>query len=167
MGYDTRERDMPHSILDARPAGGCSETVAATGEDPVYVTIRSVAAHIVPGGSARETSEPLPYWLVNVPPSEWPAECPEYLRDLPAKSIRILSTPDAMYERQSWETLKEIISECTLRVVTLTLRGTVFSTFWNEPCDCAPSNDTEIRPVRLDLPQERIESTFCSASRAI
>lgn len=55
-------------------------------------------------------TESLPYWLVNVPPGERPTTCPEFLRDLSQKNIRILSTPDAAYERQNWETVKEIIS---------------------------------------------------------
>lgn len=54
--------------------------------------------------------ESLPYWLVNVPRSQWPVECPSFLRDLPLKSIETLSTPDELYERQSWETVKDIIS---------------------------------------------------------
>lgn len=53
--------------------------------------------------------ESLPYWLVNVPRSQWPVECPSFLRDLPLKSIETLSTPDELYERQSWETVKDII----------------------------------------------------------
>jgi hypothetical protein len=59
----------------------------------------------------RNLTENLPYWLVNVPPSQWPAECPAFLRDLPAKSVAILSTPDAEYKRQDWETVKEIVSK--------------------------------------------------------
>ncbi|KAF7616418.1 hypothetical protein AFLA_000077, partial [Aspergillus flavus NRRL3357] len=57
----------------------------------------------------RNLEEKLPYWLVNVPPSQWPAECPAFLRDLPAKSIAILSTSDAEYKRQDWETVREIV----------------------------------------------------------
>lgn len=53
----------------------------------------------------------LPYWLVNVPRSQWPDECPEFLRELPAKSVRILSTPDTQFQRQDWETVKQIVSE--------------------------------------------------------
>ncbi|OJJ46969.1 hypothetical protein ASPZODRAFT_25055 [Penicilliopsis zonata CBS 506.65] len=51
----------------------------------------------------------LPFWLVNVPRSEWPEECPGFLRDLPLKSIRCLSTPDELYQRQGWETVTEIV----------------------------------------------------------
>lgn len=56
------------------------------------------------------TSETLSYWLVNVPRSQWPSECPSFLRDQPAKNIQILSTPDELYKRQDWELVKEIIS---------------------------------------------------------
>lgn len=63
-----------------------------------------------PSHTAHTETESLPYWLVNVPPGERPTTCPEYLRDLSQKNIRILSTPDAAFKRQSWETVKEIIS---------------------------------------------------------
>ena len=57
------------------------------------------------------SAESLPYWLVNVPRAEWPAECPDFLRDLPAKSILCLSTPDELYQRQKWDFVKESIGE--------------------------------------------------------
>jgi hypothetical protein len=53
-------------------------------------------------------SEPLPYWLVNLPRSQWTAECPSFLRDQSAKNIKSLSTPDHLYTRQTWEEVKEI-----------------------------------------------------------
>ncbi|EAW11381.1 GIG1 family protein [Aspergillus clavatus NRRL 1] len=59
------------------------------------------------GGS--NLANTLPYWLVNVPRTQWPADCPAFLQDLPAKSIAILSTPDEQYKRQDWETVKEIV----------------------------------------------------------
>ncbi|KAJ5514519.1 hypothetical protein N7463_004071 [Penicillium fimorum] len=55
-------------------------------------------------------SENLPYWLVNLPRSQWTAECPSFLRDQTPKNIRCLSTPDHLYTRQNWEQVKEIIS---------------------------------------------------------
>ncbi|QSS56541.1 hypothetical protein I7I53_04785 [Histoplasma capsulatum var. duboisii H88] len=58
---------------------------------------------------AAAPAEPLPYWLVNVPRSQWPSECPEYLRNLPQKSIKSLSTPDAQFKPQSWDLVKEIV----------------------------------------------------------
>ncbi|GKZ35927.1 hypothetical protein AbraIFM66950_006762 [Aspergillus brasiliensis] len=51
----------------------------------------------------------LPYWLVNVPRSQWTAECPSYLRDTSQKNIEVLSTPDEQYRRQGWELVKEIV----------------------------------------------------------
>lgn len=55
-------------------------------------------------------SEPLPYWLVNLPRSRWTAECPSFLRDQSLKNIRCLSTPDHLYTRQDWEQVKDITS---------------------------------------------------------
>lgn len=56
------------------------------------------------------TSETLPYWLVNVPRSQWTAECPAFLRDQPPKNVHCLATPDSHYKRQTWEQVQEIIS---------------------------------------------------------
>ncbi|KAI1911376.1 hypothetical protein LOZ61_003899 [Ophidiomyces ophidiicola] len=52
---------------------------------------------------------PLPYWLVNVPREEWPSECPEFLRDLPEKSIRVLATPDSEYVRLDWPAVRHFV----------------------------------------------------------
>ncbi|KAF7594811.1 hypothetical protein BBP40_008314 [Aspergillus hancockii] len=51
----------------------------------------------------------LPYWLVNVPYDRWPAECPDFLRDICEKNKQILATPDQQYERQGWELVKELV----------------------------------------------------------
>ncbi|KAJ5163189.1 Protein of unknown function DUF3605 [Penicillium coprophilum] len=56
------------------------------------------------------SSESLPYWLVNLPRSQWTAECPSYLRDQTPKNIRCLATPDYLYTRQNWDQVKEITS---------------------------------------------------------
>lgn len=68
-----------------------------------------------PGQNAHllldNNQEPLPYWLVNVPRSQWPAECPDFLRNLPPKNISILSSSDDTYERQNWDMAKEFVSE--------------------------------------------------------
>ncbi|PVH98817.1 hypothetical protein DM02DRAFT_595362 [Periconia macrospinosa] len=53
--------------------------------------------------------EPLPFWLVNVPRDQWPAECPEYLRDLSEKDRRIIGTPDEEYRLLTWDEVKELI----------------------------------------------------------
>ena len=92
---------MPHST----PAA----TSTAVDEKPV---VSDENAHIVLDN--KPTPESLPYWLVNVPPCEWAAECPDFLRNLPQKNIRILSTPDELYEAPNWDTVKEIVSELGL-----------------------------------------------------
>lgn len=69
------------------------------------------ADHITTITGNGSASESLPYWLVNVPRSEWPAECPEFLRDLVPKSIKCLSTPDEAYKRQDWELVKQIVGQ--------------------------------------------------------
>ncbi|KAK4449225.1 hypothetical protein QBC34DRAFT_93825 [Podospora aff. communis PSN243] len=48
------------------------------------------------------TSPPLPYWQVNIPPSERTAECPPFLLSLTPKDIGIVSTPDSSYTRDTW-----------------------------------------------------------------
>jgi len=63
------------------------------------------------------TADNLPYWLVNVPRSQWTTECPSFLRDQPPKNIRCLSTPDENYKRQDWELVQEIVSEWSLSPV--------------------------------------------------
>ncbi|KAJ5307750.1 hypothetical protein N7476_008406 [Penicillium atrosanguineum] len=55
------------------------------------------------------TADNLPYWLMNVPRSQWTTECPSFLRDQPPKNIRCLSTPDEHYQRQDWKLVQEII----------------------------------------------------------
>jgi hypothetical protein len=55
--------------------------------------------------------ETLPYWLVNVPQEQWPAECPEWLRNLEPRAIEVLSTLDGAYKKHDWEMVKETISE--------------------------------------------------------
>lgn len=53
--------------------------------------------------------EPLPYWLVNVPPDARPDTCPEFLRTVNEKDRGILSTPDSEYRRLTWAEVKGII----------------------------------------------------------
>ena len=87
---------MPHSLGSPGPAAAFTaidEKIATA--DPRELS---------------ETTRSLPYWLVNVPRAQWPAECPSYLRDQPEKNIRILATRDEHYKKQNWETVKEIIS---------------------------------------------------------
>lgn len=57
---------------------------------------------------ANSTS--LPYWQVNVPPDERAEECPDFLRDIGAKDVKTLSTPDAEYTRLSWPAVRELVA---------------------------------------------------------
>ena len=56
-----------------------------------------------------ETDGNVPYWLVNVPPSGRPSECPDFLINANAKDRGILSTPDSQYHRLTWAEVREII----------------------------------------------------------
>ena len=56
-----------------------------------------------------DSSQDLPYWQVNVPESKRPEQCPDYLKDMNEKDIRILSTPDSEYKRLSWSEVQDII----------------------------------------------------------
>lgn len=96
---------MPHSTDVSTPA-----TVSTTVDER---SDKSENAHLV----LDQPQEPLPYWLVNVPHSQWPAECPSFLRDLPPKNIRILSMPDETYQRQNWEVTKRFVGESSQRDV--------------------------------------------------
>lgn len=53
--------------------------------------------------------EELPFWLVNVPRDQWPAECPDFLRDVGEKDRMIIGTPDSKCKRLSWQEVQEII----------------------------------------------------------
>lgn len=54
--------------------------------------------------------EEVPFWLVNVPRDQWPAECPDFLRVCSEKDKRIIGTPDEQYEMLKWEQVREIVS---------------------------------------------------------
>jgi hypothetical protein len=54
--------------------------------------------------------EPLPFWLVNVPHDQWPAECPEFLKDISEKDKRIIGTPNSQYTLLHWDEVKELVS---------------------------------------------------------
>ena len=89
---------MPHRKDEAHLFSGASEASHAA------VAITQIDEKITDSG-------PLPYWLVNVPHDKWPSECPEFLRNMSEKNIRCLSTPDELYRRQDWETVKGIVGE--------------------------------------------------------
>ncbi|KAI9830553.1 MAG: hypothetical protein M1819_005511 [Sarea resinae] len=55
------------------------------------------------------TVEDLPFWLVNVPRDEWPAECPDFLANADARDRGMLATPDAEYHRQTWGEVQRMI----------------------------------------------------------
>ncbi|PSR81689.1 hypothetical protein BD289DRAFT_372335 [Coniella lustricola] len=51
----------------------------------------------------------LPYWQVNVPPSERQTDCPAPLRNLSAKDRRLIGLPDEEYRVQSWAEVVDIV----------------------------------------------------------
>jgi hypothetical protein len=53
------------------------------------------------------SSDPLPYWLVNVPRDKWPSECPEYLLNLSEKDEKHLAVRDEDYHFLTWEEVKK------------------------------------------------------------
>ena len=56
----------------------------------------------------------LPYWQVNVPPSQREIECPAYLQDLKPKDVAIISTPDSEYHILTWSEVQAIIARNAL-----------------------------------------------------
>lgn len=94
---------MPHAMEPSTPAATITELdEKLTGADP-DAPARFLQEHGL-------NSDTLPYWLVNVPRSQWTAECPSFLRDQSQKNIQCLATPDEKYRRQDWELVQEIIS---------------------------------------------------------
>ncbi|OJK01232.1 hypothetical protein ASPACDRAFT_41498 [Aspergillus aculeatus ATCC 16872] len=69
----------------------------------------TIQKHNAPNDGAPEEEAPLPYWLTNIPRSQWPPSCPSYLRDISQKNIEILSTPDHLYQRQGWNLVTELV----------------------------------------------------------
>lgn len=57
-----------------------------------------------------ETNAALPYWLVNVPTSEWPEKCPGFLISITDIDRGNLSIPDNQYRRLSWNEVQEYVS---------------------------------------------------------
>ena len=54
--------------------------------------------------------ENIPYWLVNVPKSQWTAQCPDFIANASERDREMLSIPDSQYRRLSWDDVQEIIS---------------------------------------------------------
>lgn len=69
--------------------------------------------------------EPLPFWLVNVPHDQWPAQCPDFLQNLGEKDRRIIGTPDADYTKLSWDQVKHFISRYALQSTSTSTCGRV------------------------------------------
>lgn len=70
-----------------------------------------------PPSSFKEDDISQRYWNVNVPSSEWTAECPAFLFGSSEKDQCILATSDADYRHQTWDEVKAIIGE--FRATTL------------------------------------------------
>ncbi|CAO1605423.1 hypothetical protein XANCAGTX0491_008941 [Xanthoria calcicola] len=51
----------------------------------------------------------VPYWRVNVPKEQWPAECPEFLLDLSERDKQLVDRWDQDYHRLSWPEVKKAI----------------------------------------------------------
>lgn len=68
-------------------------------------TTQSTSTSSGPESRADTPQRQLAFWNVNVPPPQHTRECPVYLQYAleNAKDQGILSTPDALYRRQSWE----------------------------------------------------------------
>ena len=54
--------------------------------------------------------ESLHFWKVNVPREQWPAECPDFLKDISEKDEGIIGTPDKEYTLLSWQEVRELVS---------------------------------------------------------
>ncbi|EEH48302.2 uncharacterized protein PADG_04386 [Paracoccidioides brasiliensis Pb18] len=100
---------MPHINAPHFPPETSAATIVVPGDMPKPLDKKAADQNQLPAPKSEPEAEPLPYWLVNVSRSQWPSECPEYLRNLPQKSIQCLSMPDAQYQRQSWERVTTIV----------------------------------------------------------
>ena len=54
-----------------------------------------------------QQADDLPYWQVNVPEEDRTEACPEFLQNLSAKDVGILSTPDHEYHILTWPEVQE------------------------------------------------------------
>lgn len=66
------------------------------------------------------TPPPLPYWQMNVPPSLRPSTCPDFLQNISAKDIEILSTPDDEYHVLTWPEVRSVITSNRLHLLQRT-----------------------------------------------
>lgn len=54
---------------------------------------------------------PIPYWIINVPESQRPTECPEFLLDISDRNKEIINLPQDEYNILSWPEVQDLISE--------------------------------------------------------
>ena len=52
---------------------------------------------------------PLPYWLLNVPESQWPSQCPAFLTDLSPRNLEIINFPEPEFQRLTWPEVQATI----------------------------------------------------------
>lgn len=69
----------------------------------------AMATEIPP--AAMEEPAGLPYWRVNIPKSEWPQKCPDFLLDVSERDREILLTLDDQYHRATWVEVQECIGK--------------------------------------------------------
>ena len=62
------------------------------------------------------SSKTLPYWQVNVPESQRVESCPDFLAELTDKDRGIISTPDSLYQIQTWDEVQQIVRENRLEL---------------------------------------------------
>lgn len=53
--------------------------------------------------------EKLPYWLVNIPKDQWPAECPDFLLEISSRDRKMISMPNEDFHRLTWPEVQKII----------------------------------------------------------
>ena len=59
----------------------------------------------------EQTEEQAPFWCVNVPRQDWPAECPAFLQNLSAKDVQHLAVRDADYHWQTWAEVRHNVGK--------------------------------------------------------
>ncbi|MCJ1470097.1 hypothetical protein MMC07_008742 [Pseudocyphellaria aurata] len=69
----------------------------------------SIATALVDTEETEQAEAALPFWLVNVPRSEWPEKCPDFLINVSDRDRAILGTPDSQFRRLSWKEVQECI----------------------------------------------------------
>jgi len=62
-------------------------------------------------GSQNQDISVLPYWQANIREDQRSNECPEFLRNISEKDQGILSTPDELYQRDTWEQAKKKVAD--------------------------------------------------------